>query len=277
MAFDDDERSVADSQPIELYEIVTTKGTYRRTSHNAAYTYAAQVYTPIPGMRSPLITAAEPTEGELVLTLPQSDLIVQDHAFAMPSRSMLITVYRVQRTSGGGIEYFKGKIVGIAVEGKVGKLRLVHEMSGALATKVCSVHVQRLCNHVLYDERCTVARASFDVATTVAAISADGMTLTLAGDGGNPDQWLKAGEIVRDSDQERRLILDHTGLDIVIDAPFQTLGVGNAVTVYAGCDHTLETCESKFSNVDQFGGHHWIPRANPFVVSVHAIPVSSTT
>jgi len=36
------------------------------------------------------------------------------------------------------------------------------------------------------------------------------------------------------------------------------------VKIYPGCDRVRATCESKFDNLDNFGGFPWIPTKNPF-------------
>lgn len=44
------------------------------------------------------------------------------------------------------------------------------------------------------------------------------------------------------------------------------INVGDAVTVYAGCDHAVATCFSKFVNVPNFGGLPHLPTVNPYYV-----------
>ena len=41
-----------------------------------------------------------------------------------------------------------------------------------------------------------------------------------------------------------------------------------AVTLYPGCDHTLNDCINKFDNRDNYGGFQWIPSKNPFANNV---------
>ena len=40
--------------------------------------------------------------------------------------------------------------------------------------------------------------------------------------------------------------------------------VGQDVDVFAGCDHTVDTCDQKFDNVINYGGWPYVPSKNPF-------------
>ena len=40
--------------------------------------------------------------------------------------------------------------------------------------------------------------------------------------------------------------------------------LGQTVDVFAGCDHSLAICESKFANVINYGGFPFVPIKNPF-------------
>jgi hypothetical protein len=49
------------------------------------------------------------------------------------------------------------------------------------------------------------------------------------------------------------------GTTLTLDAPFPpSVTLPAAVTLFAGCDHTVRTCLSKFDNVLNFGGHPYI-------------------
>ena len=40
--------------------------------------------------------------------------------------------------------------------------------------------------------------------------------------------------------------------------------LSDAVTLYPGCDHTLTTCDTAFSNSLNYGGFPAIPQKNPW-------------
>jgi hypothetical protein len=43
-----------------------------------------------------------------------------------------------------------------------------------------------------------------------------------------------------------------------------TLSVGDAVTIYPGCDGSYATCLNKFANLKNFFGFPFMPNKNPF-------------
>jgi len=60
------------------------------------------------------------------------------------------------------------------------------------------------------------------------------------------------------------MITGHNSDVITLSAVPPGLAVGNAITLYSGCDRTLATCHSKFGNSENFGGFPLIPTKNPF-------------
>ncbi len=50
-----------------------------------------------------------------------------------------------------------------------------------------------------------------------------------------------------------------SGLVTVVLALPNTPAVSDAFTIYPGCDLTMATCSSKFSNLAHFGGQPFVP------------------
>lgn len=266
--FDDDETGQVTSSPIEAYEFIGSATTWRVTSAIAAVTIDGNSYTPTAGVvRSSVVLATVKDAPTLTVQMPISHALVQHYGFQTPPRSLRCKVYRYQPTADEYIVEWDGEVTSLAPKGLMAEIRVPSALGARLGTSVPTLTIRKHCLHALYDARCRVARASFDLATTVASVSAtDGRIVTVAGIGGNPDQWFRAGEIVRDSDGERRSIVDQTGAVLKLVAPFRTLANPDPVTLYAGCDHKVETCDSKFANTANFSGFSTMPKLNPFRV-----------
>lgn len=116
------------------------------------------------------------------------------------------------------------------------------------------------CLHSLYDVGCTLNKALFAANTAInAASTTQSLNCGLATAAGYYDQ----GYLVFTSGQNagaRRTIKKHTtgNFSIALPLPF-TPQVGDAFTVYAGCDKTQATCTNKFNNVIHFRGYPYIP------------------
>lgn len=257
------EQSIQQSRPVELYQFTLPTAVYLYTSHLRDVEYGGDTYTAIGMTRSTAeISPADPKE--LTIQLPVSTPLVQAMiGNGVPPERIDVVLLRYQPNGGAAVQLADGPLTGLSVRGREATLRVSNRMAEALAVEAGGRRISSTCNHVLYDARCGVARTSFDVATTIATI--DGRELTVASVGGNDDGYFVAGEIAT-ADGERRMVVSQVGTAIRITAPFSSLAtVGTSVTLYAGCDHSIQTCRDKFSNVVNFGGHPNVPSSNPWM------------
>ena len=252
MAFIDDEKSVSDSAPVELYTFVTNVGTFRRTSLNIDVIHGGNTYAAVPLMRTRVEVNATDQAQEIVIDLPASDAVVKNHMPILPD-TFTCLVQRKQLVSGQVQTIWDGLATSITVKGRVASMRIPSVMDDALSTPIPSAYFQVVCNHILYDARCRFSRGTFGMITTV--ISASGSTVTLSSDGGNQDQWFRGGDLLRVADGTRRLILDHTGDVLTLARPLPSMAFPYSVDIAPGCDHTIRTCRDKFNNVLNFVGH----------------------
>lgn len=261
------DQSIHDGSPIELYKFEgpTAALTYFYTSYQEDVAFGGDTYTAVSVERDVIGGSTHNDPPELSIKLPVSLDLVQEYAFKTPPRSLELTIYRLHTPTGEDTEYWKGIVTGITVQGDIASCRSPSLLDDPMRSPVSNVYFQGICNHVLFDARCTKSAASYKTSTTVSSIS--GKDIVVADDGGNPDDYYKGGEIIRVSDGERRLIISNEAASntITINKRFRSLAATDAVELYAGCDHKVGTCRDKFSNVANFGGHPYIPIANPFL------------
>jgi len=98
------------------------------------------------------------------------------------------------------------------------------------------------------------------VAGTVSAV--DGTALTVTGADGEADGYFVGGMI--EFGGIFRFIVAHTGTSITLWREMPNLEATDAVTLYPGCNRTLDHCTNKFSNTINYGGFPWLPNSNPF-------------
>ena len=267
MPYADDENSAHDGEPRELYEFIGPNTTYRYTSGTIAVTYLTNTYALVEGLRRSSVGSGSTDDPvALEVSIACSAQVVEDYGFTTPPRSLRLKVYRQQVNSAEFQTIWDGVVVAISAKGRMARIRSASQMGDRLSNTVPSVSIQRTCNHFLYDSHCTINAATYDLAVTVSVI--DGAELTVNTIGGASDSWYRAGKIVRDSDGESRTIVAQVGTLLTLHSAFGVLAVGNAMTLYAGCDHTVQTCNEKFNNTVNFGGHPMIPQSNPFLVGL---------
>lgn len=263
--YEDFEASAHDGAPVECYKFMGTFRVYRYTSAETPQTVNGELYEPAPVKRNAIRAGTQSDDSlSLDIELPFNVDVVRDYAYSESPPSLTVEVYRVHRGSDPATEwalYWKGKATSFSVDGWVAKVRVPSIFARALQGDLPNVYWQAPCNHVLYDGRCKVPRASHTITTTV--ISVGTTAFNVANDGGVTNA-LKAGEAIVIRTGERRLIMGNLAGTVSINYPFVDLREGDAVELVDGCDHSFTTCKAKFANEINFGGHPYIPPDNPF-------------
>lgn len=124
------------------------------------------------------------------------------------------------------------------------------------------------CLNDLYDSNCALNRAAHTVTGTISAVAAGNnpaLTVTLAT--AVPARWAELGVLRFTTGANAGLgrtvqIQAGVGTGLVLQFPRPypfAVTVGDAFTLTAGCDKTVGTCQSKFSNLLRFRGQPYIP------------------
>lgn len=272
MSFFDDETGLDTSNPIELYRFFGSLASYTFTSSNREISFHApsasltEVYAPTPLSRNEIVLGDVTDRNELKIQCGVNNQLFQDYAFNIaPSDDLTIEIYRQNGPDGVVQLIFQGVVSGLAVQGLKGTITCPSIFTNYLDSEFPNIYYMSLCNHHLYDTGCGADRAAFTITSTVdSIIDTETIVINLAGT--KPDGYFQAGEIFTAT--ERRLILDHHGGTLILNWPFRSLGVGNAVFLAAGCLHDIQTCNDKFNVKDNFLGWPYIPYLNPYVVGI---------
>jgi uncharacterized phage protein (TIGR02218 family) len=276
MTFATYEESQESSQPIELYEIIVGTDVFRWTSAEDEVTAGGSTYTPEPGVRRTRISQnPAATNNEITITVGGSNDFAQMYVNVVPGQPASVTIRRVQRPDFPGpevITLFEGKVHSVnfkerALEADI----VVQPQIQSRSREIPRFLYQGLCNNVLYDSSCKVddTDAAFRHTGTVSAVNVDGTVLTVTGVSGFGAGWFDAGFI--EVQDDARMILSSSGNDLTLLLPFPFTVTGSMSTVFAGCDLSITTCDTKFfttedasSNVLNFGGFQYVPSKNPF-------------
>lgn len=271
MTYNAFESSIEQGRPIELYEIRVGSDAWNLTTADRQLTVDSAVYTPLNGLsRTPVAVGPEDRNEVVEFTLPSSHPFVRRYIDIVPGQRASMTIRRFHNNDPDEetATVFKGLVrsVGFILDGTEAKIAVL-PISGALSRKVPRYTFKSLCNHVLYDQRCKVASAGFQVTGDVTGINASGNQLTINGLGAQPDGWADAGFVAFGS-VDFRLVLTQVSDTVTLLLPFPMDLLGSSVDVFAGCDHSLATCKSKFDNVINHGGHAFVPLRNIFSTGI---------
>lgn len=265
MSFTTDEQGVETSQPIELYVFTLGVTVIRYADRAGVYSFGGNNYTGVAGLKRRRITREPVTSG----SVPELEIEIAASALAtyvpsQPPNPATVTITRVQPT--GSQVVFQGDVASFKGAGDTGELLILRceSKTGArLRTvapgSVCAPH----CRHVLYGNKCRALRTDHDTATTVSSVT--GAVIVVAA---VPANTLVGGEIWGPSDTEKRTIIKQVGTTLTVDIPFLSLAATNAVTLYDGCNKSIQTCKLTFNNVPNHGGAPYAPFKNPHTTSL---------
>jgi uncharacterized phage protein (TIGR02218 family) len=254
------EASAFAGEPIELYRFVLggRKWLYTSGQHEVTHN-VSEVYQPVTITRSAIEQGLELARSSLDVRVARDNDLAGEFVAAPPEGVLALTLYRRHAADPEVVTIWKGRVVSARWSGSEISMHC-EPVSTSLLRPGLRARYSIGCRHPLYSPGCGLDQEAWRTDGTIGAIS--GLDLTIAAAGTQPDGWFVAGKLVTAAG--RRLVTGHVGTTITLVAPIVGLAVGEAAHLYAGCDHSTGACDSKFSNLDNYGGFPWIPRKNPF-------------
>lgn len=253
------ESSVHGGQPVELYRFVGGTRKWLYTSADTAIEHASETYEPYPLRRGPFRQTAEIAKAGLEIRTPRDTPFVADMVASPLLDVVTLTVYRKHRSDAEVLTWWRGRVDGVRFEGGEAVIS-----GNPLSTSMRRIGLrrpaQRQCPHALYDVGCNLTAAVF--AETGSLISQSGATVTSGVFAGHADGWWVGGKI--DFGGVLRFIVGHAGDTLTLTGAVPGLALDAAFTVYPGCDHTPDICDTKFGNILNYGGAPWFPIKSPF-------------
>ncbi|MCK5605700.1 DUF2163 domain-containing protein [Candidatus Pacearchaeota archaeon] len=244
----------------ELYEVTTGNQIVRYTSWPASLIFETHTFNPASIQRSQFALDTDFKLIHVTLTAPLVAPLTRYIANA-PIEPTFIKIWRsfVDDLTAFRL-LFQGEIKTVTLKDNVARVA-VESLSNLFRTKLPRFVYQSHCNHRLFDSGCTLNAEDFRVN---GAVTVSGSDLVSAAFAAKPDEYFTAGYVRYDTDI--RLITDHVGSTITIQAPFDSR-VFNGVTVaaYPGDNKAAATCRDKFANLENFLGMPYIPSKNPVI------------
>lgn len=261
MTWDNQERSIDQSNPVELYRFEGQLGVYTFTSSDYDYIDGGTTYRAVSITRTEIMIGTIEDENKLTITLPISEQIVEDYLMDVAPTTLNVTIYRVHPDTGLKETIFTGEVASGGMANNTATFTVPSIFTMYMASEFPNLYYQAQCNHPLYSNGCGLLRADYSLTGTVESVTSRHVISVLAA-ADRPSGWFTAGEI--HTSTERRLIVSHDAGVLKVNFPFRSISPGDAITLYAGCDHTIETCKAKFANELNFLGFPYTPGVNPF-------------
>jgi len=266
MTFEAREQSLTDGQPVELFTFAREYQRWRYTSADREIVTLDGTFLPRTLSRSEIETSPERVRSNITITA-QRDLEVAD-LFRVSPPTLAVTCIIQQRhmtdTDAQVVTLWTGRISAVEFNGPAALITL--EPINASMKRIGLRRIyQKQCPHVLYGNACKANREVFRIDGVVDSVG--GASAVVPQAALHPAGHFSGGFLEWDIEPgivERRFIGDHFGASLGFSSSSFGLLPGQAVKLYPGCDHKLETCADKFSNAVNYGGFPFFPTKNPF-------------
>lgn len=266
MSFSAQERSREGGQPIELFTFSLGGTDFNYSNQEGDEVYNAITYDPETISRTNIQNTLNVKENQLTISVPATNTFARLFVTVIPGERSTVTVRQVHRTDGADelVTVFKGFVstLSFAKNAKIVKINC-RPITAATERPIPRHTYQGLCNHMLYDQRCTLSEAVFEEDGTVTAINERNITVTgLTQTSGGDDFW-EAGFCQFGS--EFRLIVKQSANVFKLNIPFAGEILNEILRFLPGCKHRRTAdCVGKFANGINYGGFPFVPTKNPF-------------
>lgn len=196
---------------------------------------------------------------DVVATLPFLD----QYRSGAPSEVITLTINKYHEGESEIETPWVGRVVNVVFQENTAKIRC-EPVSTSMRRPVLPRRYQANCPYDLYNPKtCKVDKEAFKVIATVASVT--GTTINSPQFDALPDGYFIGGYIEWSigSNIERRNIIAHVGANITVSLPFTGIAATVQVNAFPGCAHTMSVCNSKFNNVDNYGGQPFFGNKNP--------------
>lgn len=270
MSYDAREESTHDAAPVEMYRFISGAKAWRYTSSEEAYAGVDGTYLPEPIKRNAPALSKETSHSTLTLEVSRDFPVAMAFRGGAPGSSIWLTLIRTHRGDGEEETVWQGKVRGVSWTGSRAQLQC-DPLDKALVRGTLRMTYGAPCGLRLYGLRCGASESSNTFDATLLTVSADGLTLTAAAFGSQPDGAWVRGEVYHPGLDARRQVVGHVGTSITLGLPLPA-GAGEPVKILRGCDHlwlradgiTWGDCVGTFANGLNFGGFPFVPTKNPF-------------
>lgn len=250
-----------------LYEFAWGNTYYRYTSADRTISWNGVDWLPLAISDNGFSQGAN--EQDFVVTLPRSTPIVDLFRSTPPSTKIILTCRRFHKDDPDeeAIVYWTGTVGNVRSPDAVTSEVLGLAISRTIRRTGLRAAWEVNCIHALYGPGCKADKSLFKTDTTITALT--GTTVTVASLGAFPGERFAGGFIEWAATAEGTL--DRRGIEtfnggttLGLLSTTDRLIVGQAVTIYCGCDLTAATCRDFFNNLPNHGGFEFMPKKSPF-------------
>lgn len=261
MTYQLQESSVASGHPVELFRFALGMQHWTFTPGQTAVVYQNDTYQPASIKRGNIEQGNDINRAMMEIFMPRDNPLAALFIASPPEGIVSVTLYRYHATDAAleTIVLWKGRVGGARLAGSELSLKC-EPVASSLKRTGLRARYQLTCRHPLYSAGCGALKKGFASHGTVASVVTVVVQVAVAAS--QPDGYFVAGMLATADGQ--RMIIAHVGINLTLISPMPSLAAGQAVTLYAGCDHSTTICKARFANLNNYGGFPFSPVKNPF-------------
>ena len=251
----------------ELYRFVEGASAfiYTVTSADVAADYLGETYEPVSIGRDEVESKGEMARDNIKVSLSLQNPVARKWFLSSLDFPLTLTIF--SQTKDETETEWKGRLASVSPKKSV--LEFTFEsVFTSMRRMGLRQRYQVNCPHALYGRGCNLNKDDFDTAATVTNVTNAVVTVPAAA--GFADGYFSSG-IFEDNEGNLRFILSHVGSQLTLIRPMNDLinyaganGYPIACRIFPGCNRTVEICNSRFDNLNHYGGFPFIPGKNPF-------------
>lgn len=249
-------------KPAELYHFWRDGGEHwRHTSGDVTIVYDGEDYIPATFERTHVKYDSQLEVVTMTIRVAYVTDVILEYIAVNPIEVMWVSVMKIHRDQ-DPLEVdvvFIGQIKNVSFKGAQADVACVG-FEQFLKQTIPRWRYQLTCNHILFDDYCTLSKASFKI-DAVVTLDASKVILTSATFALQDDGYFIGGEII--FGVESRAIVAHVGSSITLIYKMKLLEDDDTVEAYPGCNGRIEVCRDTFSNVLNYLGFPFLPLENP--------------
>jgi len=257
VTYDGKELTAEGSSPVMVYHFIQGTTTWRYVALSKTFTFLGYPCDPEIIAPSDFGVSNDVPKDSLTFRLPITNNLAETFIGGTPSTITTVNVYRTHYDDTDYIVYWKGRVASSAISGNFVEL-VCDSIFSSLRRLGIRPQYQRMCRHALYGRGCNVVQASYAYTGHISTVSGVNVTVTEAA-------FIPklTGGILKAANGTMSMILRHSGTNIMLMRPLPTLAVGQEITMYIGCNHSISDCKNVFNNLGNYGGWPGIPGINP--------------
>jgi hypothetical protein len=265
MPFNNDENSIEDGRPIQLYRFSLNGNFWRYTNADADVVKAGETWLAIPISDDGINQTGEAASDALTITTTTDMVPAQLYMSYPPARPVQVAIFQAHEESTDIRAMYVGEVTQHNIPQPGTSYFTCETIAATMSREGLRLGWQRTCPYALYDPvTCKVDKNAFAVPGTVAGIVDNVVTLpelaaepTGRFDGG----FVEWTDPVRGI--ERRGIESQIGGALTMFGTADGIELAMSIIAYPGCRRTTGACIT-FFNLDNYGGVPAMQGKSPF-------------